>query len=296
MKFYERTTTASAMKQHGFIPKDYDSRTLSDIILEAYGRGVPVPKYVAHQLQDEADWIDDGMPYYSVWPVITDCLLRTPLAIPGDSISLPRKPILLRFSQDKPFITNGLTLKSILANETLVEDAEGKDHRSLVLWCDFGEVDMSMGFPLMVGTYRVFRLDMATVQDALDASKRKFDKITDQEEEALLDAIRITLAVAMLNESTEFFEPDVLSKDSLKYERTKDASIVARAHRRGKIGWHLGRQTELVPHVRRPHFAIRWTGVGRVKPVLTPIRGSVVKRRRLVEVPTGYMDEDAPNG
>lgn len=293
MKFYERTTVASSMKRHGLIPKEYDARTLSGIMNQIASQ---IPKYISKQLEDEADWIDDGMPYYSVWPVITECLLRTPLSIPGDSISLPRKPILLRFSETKPFVSHGVTFHSILANETVVVDKDDKEHRSLVLWCDFGELDHSMGFPLMVGTYRVFRLDMETIQAALDSSKTRFDKITDAEEEALLDAIRITLAVAMLNESTEFFEPDVLSKDALQYDRTKDASIVARAHRRGKIGWHLGRQTELVPHVRRPHFAIRWTGVGRAKPVLTPIRGSVVKRRRLVEVPTGYMDEDAQDG
>jgi hypothetical protein len=31
---------------------------------------------------------------------------------------------------------------------------------------------------------------------------------------------------------------------------------VAKAHRRGKVGWNAGRRTEVAPHYRRPHMTL----------------------------------------
>jgi len=64
--------------------------------------------------------------------------------------------------------------------------------------------------------------------------------------------------------------------------------LVAKAQRRGKVGWNVGRQIEVTPHVRRPHFAIRWTERGRAVPKLVPVKGSVVHRQLAEKVPTGF--------
>jgi hypothetical protein len=37
---------------------------------------------------------------------------------------------------------------------------------------------------------------------------------------------------------------------------------VDKAHRRGKVGWNVGRHIEVAPHYRRPHMALVWTGTG----------------------------------
>ncbi|MFH1923922.1 MAG: hypothetical protein ABIP48_29025 [Planctomycetota bacterium] len=55
-------------------------------------------------------------------------------------------------------------------------------------------------------------------------------------------------------------EPDVLSKDRPRFEQTGDEKYVTKAHRRGKVGWNVGRQIEVAPHYRRPHMALVWTG------------------------------------
>ena len=31
---------------------------------------------------------------------------------------------------------------------------------------------------------------------------------------------------------------------------------VAKAHRRGKVGWNVGRRIEVAPHFRRPHMTL----------------------------------------
>ena len=47
------------------------------------------------------------------------------------------------------------------------------------------------------------------------------------------------------------------------------------------------------PHMRVPHFAIRWTGKGRTKPKLVPVKGSLVNREKILPIPTGYLDKPA---
>jgi hypothetical protein len=94
----------------------------------------------------------------------------------------------------------------------------------------------------------------------------------------------------MLNNDPEIVEPLVLSKDRLK---PHDAKHVEKARRRGLYGWDVGRQIEVIPHIRRPHFGIRWTGNGRSVPRLVPIKGSVIHKAAITTIPTGHHNEDS---
>ncbi len=78
-------------------------------------------------------------------------------------------------------------------------------------------------------------------------------------------------------------ERDVLSKDRETFEASGDAKYMHKAHRRGKIGWNVGRRIELAPHYRRPHMALARSERGRV----VHRRGSVVHRELLEKVPSG---------
>ncbi len=42
--------------------------------------------------------------------------------------------------------------------------------------------------------------------------------------------------------------PDVPADDRQKYEASGDQKYVDRAHRRGKLGWNVGQQIEVMPH------------------------------------------------
>ena len=61
-----------------------------------------------------------------------------------------------------------------------------------------------------------------------------------------------------------------------------------KAHRRGKVGWDVGRQVEVMPHYRRPHLMLAWTGPGRAVPKIVPRRGSIVHRSAVEKVPSGF--------
>ena len=85
--------------------------------------------------------------------------------------------------------------------------------------------------------------------------------------------------------------PEVLSKDEHRVNDDNVDSLVERARRRGKIGWTLGKSIEVIPHYRRPHPALVWTGTGRKIPKIVMRSGSLVHREAVVAVPTGYGDD-----
>jgi hypothetical protein len=84
----------------------------------------------------------------------------------------------------------------------------------------------------------------------------------------------------------------VLKDDEEKFERSGDLSLVEKARRRGNYGWHVGRAIEVSPHVRAASpAALYWTGEGRKIPKIRFRRGSIVHRKKLAEMPTGFLDE-----
>lgn len=87
---------------------------------------------------------------------------------------------------------------------------------------------------------------------------------------------------------SDFIVDDVpLAVDVDKWERTKNKALIDKARRRGVIGWDLGKYVEAGPHMRRPHFGIRWKGTGHSRPELVPIRGCIVNGKKL-KMPEGY--------
>ncbi len=87
-------------------------------------------------------------------------------------------------------------------------------------------------------------------------------------------------------------EPVVLRDDEDKYEKYPDQALVEEARRRGNYGWHVGKSIEVSPHVRAAcPAALYWTGEGRKIPKIRFRRGSIVHRKKLTEMPTGYLEE-----
>lgn len=101
--------------------------------------------------------------------------------------------------------------------------------------------------------------------------------------------LRIACCIAMLASDEKYIEPILLAADRHKKPTPE---LIDKAKRRGVFGFDVGRSIEISPHMRRPHFAIRWTGKGGKIPKLVPVSGSVVKRHKLLEVPTGYEGKE----
>lgn len=97
---------------------------------------------------------------------------------------------------------------------------------------------------------------------------------------------RIGLGVMLLAADPEFIKPVLLKCDhgrNIDLEKLKK-----RAHQRGLIGYEIGADMEVSPHFRRPHFAIRWTGKGSEIPKLVPVKGAIIHKSKMQEIPTGY--------
>ena len=106
------------------------------------------------------------------------------------------------------------------------------------------------------------------------------------------DSFRLAMGICLLGNDSEFIQPEVLTADQIKFGTSRDMKLVEKAKKRGKYGWTVGRDIECLPHIRRPHFAVRWTGKGGAVPKVVPVKGSVVKRKSMTDVPTGYMDDE----
>ena len=162
------------------------------------------------------------------------------------------------------------------------------DDTGLSLLIDIGE---TMAGNVPICTYRNFpRKTGLTVEESLAGLKMDcFAEIGIViPEDLMMDCVRLCCTLCLIENNPEIISPDVLSDDRAKYDQSHDQKYIDKAHRRGKVGWDVGRHVEVMPHYRRPHMTLVWTGRGRAMPRIVPRRGSVVHREVVEKVPMGW--------
>lgn len=214
-------------------------------------------------------WVSNKRPYYSVYPGIIDPLLNVKLDIPLESLSWPienQVPILIRLDDSREGLRSMLCGISDGQWFTCCYRVQG------------GKSYMHMS---------VIEKNAKTIEE--DLSARELGPMAAWAKESL----KLAIAICLLGNDSEFIQPEVLTADQIKFGTSRDMKLVEKAKKRGKYGWTVGREIDCLPHIRRPHFAIRWTGKGGSVPKVVPVKGSVVKRKSMADVPTGYMDEES---
>lgn len=277
MEFFERETFWELSRSN--FPRNTTAREIASAAISLQKH-----EYSKVQVVLELNWIEAHRPYYSVYPAIARMLLNTKLEIDCKYIKLPLSTLLIRFPKSSPLKVGETDrrLRSILVGE--FEDMrcrEGLRGRGLGLWCDRGEED--------IYRRRVYDFQTLILQDEITVEESIRQYIDFQESDdpkALHDALRVVVGLSMMATDPEIVIPDVLSKDQNK--PLTDVEI-QRARRRGKIGWVVGKGVEILPHIRKPHFAIRWTGKGGTIPLLRPVKGCIVHKKEVTSVPTGLM-------
>ena len=249
----------------------------------------------------EMAWHELRRPFYRVYPVIFPCLEKISLDIdsvftfPPDTV----KPYIYdeahQHYSGKELAFNPISV--VFPKNSVKCSVEGVScYLTGMLLCGFYED----GQPIR--SVSIFQYDTAaiamnrtvpghTVKDKLEERRAaRGDECT--EESAKM--YRIAIALNLLSrDNSELLKPLVLKKDREKFENADDElkrRLIERAQNRGLNGFELGGCLESSPHVRRPHFAIRWTGKGGKVPKLRPIKASVVNRKKITEVPSGYGD------
>jgi len=303
----------------------YLSQIASRTLASTGRRLEEVDPFTPSLLNLERDWSLAGRPYYNLWPSLLPALSRLKLDADASLFTLPLDRLLLRFPKTgNPLqwehgghtwsVRTVLCENSRLAHDTrpgapavLVREGEEPPEtvRGLTFWIDAGE-DM-LGQPVAADGPGVLRRLMYKHLVCVEGHSIEwsFEKIPahPSTELGLIYPMEIVQAVArivctlcVMADDPQIVEPVVLKDDEQKYERTLDPALVEKARRRGNHGWHVGKSIEVVPHLRAASpAALYWTGEGRKVPKIRFRRGTVVHRRRLTAVPTGFEEDDEPH-
>jgi hypothetical protein len=283
--------------------------TMEQRALELYGKELRhVDPFTPTMMIAEAEWAELRMPYYNLWPGIISALTKLRLDIECDFFKLPMTPLLVRFpkSCDHPlkWSCDGKewSIRYMMVSERMLLPDRAFDKRhnipateipALSFWLDIGE-EVEPGDPQF--SRRLYKHLLKYPGWTIE---RSFEEIPAHESisigveyprQIIEDCARIACTLCLMAADPELVVPDVLAKDKAKFADTNDPALVERAHNRGKVGWDVGHNVEIAPHLRSSSpAALYWTGVGRKVPRIRFRKGCIVHRKRLSEVPTGFL-------
>ena len=214
------------------------------------------------QLINERDWEKNRRPFYNLWPSIIPMLTRLDLDLDSELIRLPLPALCIRFPKDQAknplrFDWKGdeIAVRCILMGD--MNQGEG-----ISVLIGVGELMGEIGVPCY--TYRNFpRKPGLTVEQSVAWLGRT--SLPTSASKCPIPSSCLCSAVLFpvpAGERSKDISPDVLADDRAKFEASGDQRFVEKAHRRGKIGWDVGKHIEVIPHYRRPHMALVWTGSG----------------------------------
>lgn len=297
------------------------TQRLDDISRAQFNKPIElVDPFTPAMLTLETEWLEAGRPYYNLWPSIIPALTKLRMDADSSFFRLPLDQLLVRFPvndnslswewEGKPY-----SVKAVLCgNVQLITDLNGKAvsgwagkqdparmKRGIAMWIDAHEP--LEGAYAGLASKKLHRMMYKhVVCEEGKSIEWSFDNIPGHDskdvgvnypDQVIRDVARIVCTICLMAEDKELVEPIVLKSDEEKYDRTGDLSLVTKAIRRGNYGFNVGRNIEITPHVRAASpAALYWTGRGRTIPRIRFRRGTVVHRKRLASVPTGFMDKE----
>lgn len=234
------------------------------------------------QIRGEARWTDADRPYYDLYPSVIEAFTKVDLdKLDSLMITLPLPELMIRMP-----VGHELQASPRTKVYSLLACWQDKPHRGLLLSIDTGATFKShKGQDVISHTVRGIRMTGGSLGEHL----RTGPTYADVDGEAILTCARLVATLCLLKNDPDLIEPEPLAADRAKWEASHDPKLLEKAQRRGKRAWAVGKQIEVAPGFRRPHFAIRWMGKGRVDPRLRPIKGCLVRREKIMEVPTDYL-------
>ena len=242
-------------------------------------------------------WNKADRPYYDLYPSVATAFTKVDLnKVTCKQLELPLPQLLIRFQKGKELTIGKSEVRSIFV--AMSKSKEDLTTRGLLVAIDDGLVDKGNdpdGFPIPVHTLNCITLpDDETIEQRLEFGRANPYCEDTVDNDMVTACYRLVVAICLLRDNPDLIEPEPLEADRKKWEETHDPKLLEKAAKRGKRCWSIGKHIEVAPHFRTPHFAIRWMGKGILQPVLRPIKGSVVRRKVIEEVPTDWLGEEAP--
>ena len=278
MKFHEHKTLWEEVR--GTLPRQVTEETFYAVSLAGgarTGNGLIVAEGV---------WKKCRRPYYQVWPAVVPALLHLRLDLDASLIHTPMPALVVRLPVDPP-----IPKLPGVQTALMQQDGVGGDLR---LWVNFMRPTGLANMHITLGCEPGKTLEQSFQESAANTLNYivSGNFLSDEHMPLVQDCLRLCTMLCLLADDPDVITPDVLADDRQKYEASGgDSKYVDRAHRRGKLGWNVGEKIEVMPHYRRPHPALVWTGRGRSQPRIVLRKGSVVHREVLARVPTGFDGE-----
>ena len=243
-----------------------------------------------HIIQNEAKWYENRRPYYKVYPCVVDTLCKLKLEFNCPCPKVPEGAICIRFAEGhEPKITDGNRIKALLVHSGMfsVEMKDGTEELKEMLY-------IQVTLKENQDDYYWFYFDTnpgMTIEKCLQQPTT-----VPKYHEVRVLATRIALTTCMLKDDPEIITRDVLNKQQDKYDSEKNESrktgMEDKARNNGVFGWSIGKNIEVTPHFRRPHWGLRYTGPNGSIPQIVPVKGCKVNSSKLTEVTNGHMLED----
>lgn len=213
-----------------------------------------------------------GRPFFNVWPTVAEALLKSNLEI--DPALIPKSIIHELLTIEIRFCDSSKT-EPFLLNVTNVRDWKTSENAETItgqgIWVSRAKIESDNS------------LSTSGVGMPFGVVAKSSDYWHSQNE------LRIAVGVMLLACDERYCEPILLNRDKNRKLTGGDLQrAINRARRNGQFGFNIGEHIEVSPHYRRPHFAIRWTGEGRKVPKIVPVKGSMINKDMLKEIPTGY--------
>ena len=253
------------------------------------------------QLGTELVWIEQQRPYYQVFPALMPMLLKLNLDVPCSAVrEFHINPICVRLPENDPnknfsFVdpetkedrrVHGIIMAKAAVSEHMVEEC--------VILVDFRERDGDGNFI----TVLAFAFDSdKSVEEMIRAApiRHSFFDGMRVPPKIMENIYRLCCCVRLIGNDPDLVCPDILGADSGKWDAAsadERIRLIERAHRKGKVGWNIGADIEVMPHIRRPHPALVWHGEGKKLAKIVLRKGAVVHRSKLTEMPHGYEGSD----
>lgn len=318
-------------KRHWLVadgPEKFGIRYVTELeagVQSAYGKTIQeVDPITPALILMETKWHALGRPYFNVWPSIIPALLKLRLDADASYFRLPLEQLLIRFPKTqnplrwadgngrewsvRAVVAENATLKISPTNKPDWYDGDVTAGHipGIAYWIDVGEpldADVATALGPVAESGQLHSLLYKHIVCVRGRTLEwSFDNIPSHESAAcglqypdriVRDVARLICTLCIMADDDQMVEPIVLKADEEKYERTRDAALVEKAKRRGNYGFDVGRSIEVVPHVRAASpAALYWTGEGRTIPKIRFRRGTVVHRKRLASMPTGFLDKE----
>lgn len=273
--------------------------------LEGHLRDAEVTGFTTLHYEFDYCWIQENRPYYLVYPSVMEMLSKLSLdKVLGNMIRMPNNiySLVVKFAVGHEFCgqVKNVWIITVPSDENgrwtciaphfrhLYPVKQEMPHGSyLIIGIDHGDYDADGSVQHLI---RCIPLTDLTIQQSIEKLRiSKTMGIGKQLDIDIIDKVTSLICTLLLiGDNKDLLKPEVLTNDQNKVTDVNLQQYVDKAHKKGKIAWSVGKDIEVIPHYRRPHLAMMWTGKGRQLPKVVMRSGAIVHRQVIEDIPTGF--------